>query len=141
MPFRVLRKRAAVRFTLMRKLRSHYTIPFMCRLLNVSPSGYYAWSSRTPSKHAQEEGRLEIEKRVPIRETLGPVDRRDSRRTLQSMVSQSVYVGSDGSESNLRYAASRQGSSRLPQTRSIHCLWQKIYCTRNSRLHHRTGSG
>jgi transposase InsO family protein len=30
-------------------------------MLNVSPSGYYAWSSRSPSKHAEEEGRLEIE--------------------------------------------------------------------------------
>ena len=34
----------------MRKLRPHYTIPFMCRMLNTSSSGYYAWSSRPPSK-------------------------------------------------------------------------------------------
>ena len=45
----------------MRKLRLHYTIPFMCRMLNVSPSGYYAWLTRAPSKRAQEEARLEIE--------------------------------------------------------------------------------
>lgn len=30
-------------------------------MLNVSPSGYYAWSSRLPSKHAQDEARLAIE--------------------------------------------------------------------------------
>jgi transposase InsO family protein len=30
-------------------------------MLNISPSGYYAWSSRLPSKHAQDEARLAIE--------------------------------------------------------------------------------
>ncbi len=61
MPFRVLCKGAAVRYALMNKLRLSYTIPFLCRMLNVSPSGYYAWSSRLPSKHAQDEARIAIE--------------------------------------------------------------------------------
>lgn len=55
----------------MRKLRSHYTIPFMCHMLNVSPSGYYAWSSRRPSPHAQEEARLEIEIKAAHKRTRG----------------------------------------------------------------------
>lgn len=45
----------------MKKLQLSYTIPFLCRMLNVSPSGYYAWSSRLPSQHAQDEVKLEIE--------------------------------------------------------------------------------
>ncbi len=59
----------------MRKLRLNYTIPFMCHMLNVSRSGYYAWSSHPPSKHASEEARLSIEIRAAhkrTRETCGP---------------------------------------------------------------------
>lgn len=59
----------------MNKLRLSYTIPFLCRMLNVSPSGYYAWSSRLPSKHAQDEVKLEIEIQAAhkrTRHTCGP---------------------------------------------------------------------
>ena len=45
----------------MRDQRLYYTILFMCRMLNVSPSGYYAWLNRKPSKHTIEEMRLEAE--------------------------------------------------------------------------------
>nr|WP_084218795.1 IS3 family transposase [Syntrophorhabdus aromaticivorans] len=55
----------------MRKLRPHYTIPFMCHMVNVSPSGYYAWASRHPSRHAQEEARLEIEIKAAHKRTRG----------------------------------------------------------------------
>jgi transposase InsO family protein len=47
----------------------------MCRMLDVSPSGYFAWSSRLPSKHAQDEARLEIEIKAAhkrTRQTCGP---------------------------------------------------------------------
>ena len=30
----------------------------MCRVLGVSPSGYYAWRSREPSKHSQRDHEL-----------------------------------------------------------------------------------
>jgi len=59
----------------MRKLRHHYTIPFMCNMLNVSRSGYYTWLKRSPSKYALEEARLEIEIKAAhqrTRETCGP---------------------------------------------------------------------
>ena len=45
----------------MRQMRLIYSIPKMCRVLRVSPSGYYKWLNRKPSKRAQEEGRLEAE--------------------------------------------------------------------------------
>jgi len=45
----------------MRKLGFTYTIPFLCCMLNVSLSGYYAWSSRLLSQDAQDEVELEIE--------------------------------------------------------------------------------
>jgi len=56
-------------------MRLRYSAPFLCRALNVSISGYYAWRIRKPSRRAREDGRLEVEilaahKRT--RETCGP---------------------------------------------------------------------
>jgi putative transposase len=51
------------------------TIPFMCRVLEVSRSGYYAWLARKPSQRAREEMRLEVEIKAAhtrTRETFGP---------------------------------------------------------------------
>lgn len=42
-------------------LRLNYPFPLICRALNVSVSGYHAWSVRKPSRRAQENARLEIE--------------------------------------------------------------------------------
>jgi transposase InsO family protein len=60
---------------MIKKLRLNYPFPSLCRALNVSVSGYYAWSVRGPSRRAQEDARLEVEimaahKRT--RETCGP---------------------------------------------------------------------
>jgi putative transposase len=60
---------------MMKELREDYPVPFMCRIYDVSPSGYYAWLERSPSKRAQEEVRLEVEIRAAhqrTRETYGP---------------------------------------------------------------------
>jgi len=75
----------------MRKLRSQYTVPFMCRMLHVSSSGYYAWLKRKPSKHDQEETRLEIEIKAAhkrTRETFG------LERLQRDLAEHGVKVGS-----------------------------------------------
>jgi len=59
----------------MKAMRLTYSIPRMCRTFKVSKSGYYAWLARKPSRHAREEGRLEVEIRAAhkrTRETYGP---------------------------------------------------------------------
>jgi putative transposase len=59
----------------MNRLRLTYPVPLLCRVLEVSRSGYYAWLTRPPSKRAQEDGRLEIEIKAAhkrTRETCGP---------------------------------------------------------------------
>jgi putative transposase len=59
----------------MKEMRLKYSIPQMCRVLGVSPSGYYRWLKGKPSKRAQEEGRLEVEIKAAhqrSRETFGP---------------------------------------------------------------------
>lgn len=60
---------------MIKRMRFHYSVQFMCRMLSLSPSGYYAWFSRRPSKRAREEERLEAEIKaahIRTRETCGP---------------------------------------------------------------------
>jgi len=59
----------------MTTLRLAYPMPMLCRVLDVSRSGYYAWLTRPLSRRAREEGRLEAEIRAAhkrTRETCGP---------------------------------------------------------------------
>ena len=74
----------------MKKLRFEYSIPLMCRMLKLSPSGYYAWASRLPSRHAQEEARLEVEIQSAHkrnRDTFGP------ERLQQDLAAHGITVG------------------------------------------------
>jgi hypothetical protein len=41
-----------------------FPIATMCRLLGVSPSGYYAWTQRRPSQRAQTDAALVAEIRI-----------------------------------------------------------------------------
>ena len=43
---------------MIRRCRNEYPVRLMCRCLQVSPSGYYAWDGRIPSLRAQEHVRL-----------------------------------------------------------------------------------
>lgn len=59
----------------MRTLRLYYPLSLLCRVLEVSRSGYYAWQHRRPSKRAQENVRLEVAiqaAHVRTRHTYGP---------------------------------------------------------------------
>jgi putative transposase len=44
----------------MTTLRPQYPLVLLCRVLEVSRSGYHAWQKRRPSKRAQENARLEV---------------------------------------------------------------------------------
>ena len=56
-------------------LRPQYPLTVMCRVFEVSRSGYHAFTSRSPSKRAQENARLEVAIQAAharSRETYGP---------------------------------------------------------------------
>ncbi len=72
---RVLCQGVAERYAIMKILRLKYPLSLLCRVLEVSRSGYYAWLTRPPSRHAREEGRLETEIKaahIRTRKTCGP---------------------------------------------------------------------
>ena len=59
----------------MRTLRLQYPLRVLCRVLEVSRSGYSAWRTRRPSKRAQANARLEVAiqaAHVRTRQTYGP---------------------------------------------------------------------
>jgi len=75
---------------MIRQLRLQYSVPFVCRILKVSVSGYYAWLNRKPSKRAQEEARLETEIQAAhkrTRQTCG------TERLQKDMADHGVQVG------------------------------------------------
>lgn len=57
----------------MKKLRLeyHYPIEKMCRVFDVSKSGYYAWSNRRPTPRQSETARLELSIKVAHERTRG----------------------------------------------------------------------
>ena len=59
----------------MEQMRFKYPLGMLCRVLEVSASGFHARRSRAPSRRAQQEPRLEIEIRAAhqrTRQTYGP---------------------------------------------------------------------
>src|SRR5205085_8650273 len=48
----VFREGVAVRYALITRHRREFPLRLMCRQLDVSPAGYYAWRKRSPSLHA-----------------------------------------------------------------------------------------
>jgi len=60
----------------MKEWRLHFPVKAMSRLFGVSRSGYYAWLSRKPSQHAQDDERLKVAIKAAhkrTRESYGPL--------------------------------------------------------------------
>ena len=64
-----------MKYARMEVLRREFPIVMMCRIFDVSESGYYVWRKRPPSARACEDARLEIEIKAAherTRQTYGP---------------------------------------------------------------------
>ena len=53
-----LRERKELRFRFIDEEKAHYKIRILCRVMRVSPSGYYAWRKRGPSRREAEAKRM-----------------------------------------------------------------------------------
>jgi len=74
----------------MEQMRREYPLGTLCRVLDVSASGFHARRSRGPSRRAQEEPRLEIEIRAAhqrTRQTYGP------ERLQRDLAAHGVRIG------------------------------------------------
>ena len=79
-----------MKYSLIDELRHEHAVPAMCRLLQVSASGYYAWRKRLPSARARQEPRLEAELLAAherTRQTCGP------ERLQKELADHGVSVG------------------------------------------------
>ena len=77
---------------MVKELRLSHPVPLMCRLLDLSVSGYYAWLNRRPSPRKMTEMRLEVEIKAAhqqTRETYGP--QRLQRELAASGTEVSIY--------------------------------------------------
>ncbi len=73
-------------------LRPLHPVAMLCRLLNVSEAGYYAWRRRPPSQRTQENARLAIEIRLAherTRQTYGP------ERLQAELADHGIHAGVD----------------------------------------------
>ncbi len=67
----VLRKGVKAFYAIIKEMRHKHSVPALCMILKVSVSGFYSWLNRKPSRHAQEEARLEIEIQAAHKRTRG----------------------------------------------------------------------
>lgn len=58
-----------MRYAVIQRHRKQYSVRRMCHVLEVSPSGYYAWSSRPESTRAREDRRLRGKPREIFRQS------------------------------------------------------------------------
>ncbi len=107
----------------MKANQAMYPIATMCRVLGVSPSGYYAWRERPPSARARADG--ELEKRIRAihahsRETygvprihaeLGAEGTRVGRKRIARLMRR---AGLEGISRRQRFRTTRRGKDARP---------------------------
>jgi transposase InsO family protein len=57
-----------MRFRFIAVERAHHTVTILCRCLQVTPSGFYAWRRRPESQHARDDRRLKVLVRASFEE-------------------------------------------------------------------------
>jgi putative transposase len=75
---------------MIREMRLKYSVSALCRFLDTSISGYYAWIKRSPSRRMQEEARLEVEIQAAHKRTRGVCG---AEKLQQDMADNGIQVG------------------------------------------------
>ena len=60
-----------MRFTFIHAEKANHAVRMLCRVLLVSPSGYYAWRKREPSGHARRDAVLAVHARAIYKRSRG----------------------------------------------------------------------
>lgn len=68
-----------MKFALIEREKAHHAVALLCRVLDVSSSGYYAWRQRGPSERAQSDAALTVRLRELYAQR---VEKREGRRAL-----------------------------------------------------------
>ncbi|BCL77589.1 IS3 family transposase [Ktedonobacteria bacterium brp13] len=95
--------------------RQAYPITVMCRVLDVSVSGYYAWCKREPSRHSREDAQLAEQVKVAFQANRcvygSPARRRPPTGLLHHTDRGSTYTG-ESYQALLRHAGMVTSMSR-----------------------------
>ncbi len=70
-----------MRFTFIAAQRAEHTVTILCRCLQVTRTGFYAWCRRPVSAHRQEDARLRVKVRAFFAASRGPTAAPASGRT------------------------------------------------------------
>jgi len=62
-----------MRFQFIAVEKAYHTVTILCRCLQVTPSGFYAWRGRPESTHARDDRRLKVLVRASFDESKQPV--------------------------------------------------------------------
>ena len=109
---------------MIKELRLAYYVSLLCRVLEVTTSGYYAWVKRPLTIRQREEMRLELEIRAAhkrTRQTYGP------ERLQRDLADNGVVVGVHRIKRIRRKLGLRcrqKRKLRLRRTRGILCPWR-----------------
>jgi putative transposase len=87
---RVLCQGVAARYAIMKTLRLTHPLLLICRVLEISRSGYYTWLKRPSSRRVQEERRLELEIKAAHKRTRGTCG---PERLQQDLAAHGIKVG------------------------------------------------
>jgi putative transposase len=108
-----------VRFNFIRAEKANHPVRMMCRVLKVSPSGFYAWCKRPPSKRSIEDSRLTAEVQAIFDEHKA---RYGSPRITEELQANGIRVGRQRVRKLMRLASltTRQPRSWVRTTDSRH---------------------
>jgi putative transposase len=106
----------------MRKHEDQFAVRLMCRVLKVSPSGYYAWRSRWPSQQAQRRAALDAKVRQAFDAERGRAGApRLSRRlgTGRRQVAESLRRQGLRAKAARKYKATTNSAHALPVAKNL----------------------
>jgi putative transposase len=98
-----------VRFRFIRAEKANHAVRTMCRVLKVSPSGFYAWCKRPPSKRSIEDSRLTAEVQAIFDEHKA---RYGSPRITEELQANSIRIGRQRVRKLMRLASLRAKQPR-----------------------------